>query len=254
MCRLGLSNELNHLITEKNWKSVVDLCQSDRRQAKSWSIAVDIAEGNKTYTSRALPIHLACALLPPQESIDSIVKAYPSGVRLIESKLQRLPIHIACRNRSSPEVIHTLLGYYPESAGEQDIFRRLPLHYAVSNGAPIETIDALLVANSCATQHQDERGWLPIHLACRKGASAYVIQKLLFAYPQSLNVKTSEGLTPLLCIKAAKGTNREVIMALFMTELDKNPKLSNSFAPQKKRASRFSGSKTESRIDRAIAA
>mmetsp|Transcript_16088 Transcript_16088/g.20023 ORF Transcript_16088/g.20023 Transcript_16088/m.20023 type:complete len:256 (+) Transcript_16088:81-848(+) len=192
---LFTSNNLNDLITKRNWKSIELKCQQQPQTAKTWSLIPGFYD--EEYDAWTLPIHLICARHPPTTSVvESIIFAFPEGLQMRESAYHRLPLHIACINNASFDVIHLLLTYYRDGVRESDDFGRLPLHYALSNGCGVEVIRALVNAYPAATMTADVNQWLPVHVACYRGTSAEVMRLLLMDYPETASCVTKKKNSP----------------------------------------------------------
>mmetsp|Transcript_38448 Transcript_38448/g.57636 ORF Transcript_38448/g.57636 Transcript_38448/m.57636 type:complete len:235 (-) Transcript_38448:248-952(-) len=188
------TKELTKFIQDRNWKLAELQLRNHPNQAKTWSIRPGFFEGIKE--SEVLPIHEACAFVPPVSFINAMGITYRKSFRLRESAYRRLPIHIACRAGSDVNVINAILKYNIEGAATDDNLGRLPIHYALSNGAAEDVVFALIKACPGCARAYDRRGWLPIHVACSVGASAEIISALLEGYPASAVLETSKGSTP----------------------------------------------------------
>jgi len=46
------------------------------------------------------------------------------------------------------------------------------------------------------------------HVACRRGVSLYVVERLLDCLPQSSEIKTNKGSTPLICARKGGDSQR----------------------------------------------
>jgi len=145
------TKELTKFIQDRNWKLAELQLRNHPNQAKTWSIRPGFFEGIKE--SEVLPIHEACAFVPPVSFINAMGITYRKSFRLRESAYRRLPIHIACRAGSDVNVINAILKYNIEGAATDDNLGRLPIHYALSNGAAEDVVFALIKACQVALVH-----------------------------------------------------------------------------------------------------
>jgi len=193
------------LISHEDWQLVVMECRMWPNEAKKWKLREGFFDGE--HDSHVLPIHMACALQCPPEVVDTLVECHPMGVRMREETFQRLPLHVACQTNAPLETIEALIHHYPEASRAKDCAGRLPIHYACSShDAESVVIDLLLQAFPASAGCGDENGWLPIHVACSRGVSLYAVEMLLKYLPQSAEMATNKGSTPLIC--ARKGNSK----------------------------------------------
>lgn len=191
---------LMDLVSSEDWKLAHMECEMNPREASQWVHRPGFFDG--VHDSTVLPIHQACALRPNVDIVETLIYAYPEGLKSCETTFHRLPIHIACQTGASAEILKALLEKYGDGSRAKDSLGRLPIHYACSHGAPIEIIQVLLESFPGAAACQDKNGWLPLHVACRTGISSpEVIQALLDAFPSSVLARTKKGSTPLVCAR-----------------------------------------------------
>mmetsp|Transcript_23989 Transcript_23989/g.30595 ORF Transcript_23989/g.30595 Transcript_23989/m.30595 type:complete len:253 (+) Transcript_23989:57-815(+) len=206
------SNKLNRYIINEDWSAVTTHIESHPRDAKVWTTRIGFFDGEND--SHVLPLHQACALHAPRDTLDALILAYPQATQSRETSFRRLPIHISCQNGATSDVIELLLSYYPEGAHAQDTLGRYPIHYACSNGASLSVVDALLASHPRSAAHADIHGWLPIHVACHMGARTEVIQRLFNAYPNAVDKMTDRGSTPLKLTNKINCRNKEEIVKI----------------------------------------
>lgn len=185
-------------IASDNWKSVIELCRSDPRQARQWSVRHGLFEGLKD--SRVLALHEALVSAAPLDVIQALLEAHPDAVYSKESSYQRLPLHCACRRNADPNVIHLLLSRYADAAILPDSLGRLPLHYALSNGADPALVKLLLIHRPNCARGVDHEGWTPLHVAASVGAPLAVVEVLLDAYPEAVWWHTNKGSSVVRCL------------------------------------------------------
>jgi Ankyrin repeats (many copies) len=127
------------------------------------------------------------------------VASHPSETR-VTSLEGRTPLHHACELDAPAVVIQSLLNACPEASLMIGSSGMTPLHIACSSyHASIHVIRVLLdLGRPEQCQIRDLDGDTPLHTACRCGAPHDVLECLLQAYPNAVNQRDNEGLTPLL--------------------------------------------------------
>ena len=208
----GNSHELSELISHEDWNLVMMYLQSNnyRGAASKWITIPGFFDGE--FDSRVLPIHHACALRPPKEALDKLIRCYPDGLKMKENAFNRLPLHIACLTSAPVEMVETLIKNYPEAAMHKDCIGRLPIHYACAHDVEKDVISILLRAFPASAGCADNNGWLPIHVACRRGLSVDVVRQLIKCFPPSVEMPTKKGSTAMSC--AQRGGTRDLIDVL----------------------------------------
>lgn len=169
-----------------------------------------------------LPLHVACALPNvPISVIRSLVEAYPKA----------LTHHTTLRKRSKQEMdgatgsINKEISNLSVSSSVVSTVSNawgvgwLPLHVAVYYGAPLETVESLLEESPGSIYCKTTQGFLPLHVACTAiDSSHHLIESLVKAFPLSLYVPTSDGVTAQeLAELAAKGDYPECVSLLTPT-------------------------------------
>lgn len=210
------NTDLTNAIIKEDWTSVIAICEHHPSSARVWTRRVGFFDGE--HESHVLPLHQACALYAPKNAVEAIVRAYPEGVRAIETSFKRTACHIACQSGAGAEVVTVLLHFYPEAAQLKDTLGRLPIHYACSNGASLEVIEAILGAYPWSAAGQDIHGWLPLHVACHFGASTAVVEALVNAYPDSIQARTEKGSTALTLVRKINCKNKAEIVHVLEDE------------------------------------
>lgn len=127
------------------------------------------------------------------------VASHPSETR-VTSVEGRTPLHHACELDAPAVVIQSLLNACPEASLMIGSSGMTPLHITCSSyHASIHVIRVLLdLGRPEQCQIRDLDGDTPLHTACRCGAPYDVLECLLQAYPNAVNQRDNEGLTPLL--------------------------------------------------------
>jgi ankyrin repeat protein len=148
---------------------------------------------------------------PDSSTLSSLVQAYdwanvlarvashPSETR-VPSVEGRTPLHHACELDAPAVVIQTLMNACPEASLMIGTSGMTPLHIACSSyHASTHVVRVLLdLGRPEQCQIRDLDGDTPLHTACRCGAPFDVLECLLQAYPEAVNQRDNEGLTPLL--------------------------------------------------------
>merc|ERR1711862_707695 len=203
-------------INKEDWTSVHYICEVRPDLSYQWSHQLGYYEGK--YDSCVLPIHHALTLSNPSVlAIQSLIDSYPGGLKLGDSRFDRLPLHLACMHSVPIDIIRYMLSYYAESASKVDLLGRLPIHYSLSNGSDPETISALLNAYPEAASCADKDGWLPMHVAIDCGARYETIKILIDAYPDSASCLTNKGNSPLNLLLKRKG-NKDYDRILYLVK------------------------------------
>lgn len=236
---------LFRLLLKKDWNGAIARAESFPDEAATWIVTKGF-NGNL----RFLPLHKACVLQPPENVIETLLKAYPSGAtskdqdgwlpihcacfygasgKVVNALLSshgkgaqskddegRLPLHYACLKGASQDVVDVLLGNFPKGAMSKDDEGRLPIHHACSKGAPESVIDALLKASPKGAQSKDDQGRLPLHHACRKSSSERIIRTLLRVYPRAAQIKDDQDKLP-VHYACQNGASPSVINVLLTT-------------------------------------
>jgi hypothetical protein len=119
------------LIEKKMWKQAITRCVDYPEEACTWMCRLqeDKAAGAsiKEVRWKILPIHSAIVLHSPVELIESLVDAYPQGLRKGDDR-DMLPLHMAFRLGASPETTAVLVDAYPDALKKRDSKGHTPLH------------------------------------------------------------------------------------------------------------------------------
>jgi len=124
---------LRNLVFLEDWNSVLSACRSNPHEA-----TIPDRMGD-------LPLHEACQLGSPFHIIESLLSAYPDGIKS-RGFCGRLPLHSAVYKQPSLIVIKYLLQKYPKAAATIDADGRLPIHLAVVRNSPKQVIEILIGA------------------------------------------------------------------------------------------------------------
>lgn len=146
----------------------------------------------------------------PEEVSTWLVVRFPNG-----KQISVLPLHVACALNPPPQVIESLIKPWPKALNAKEkLFGRLPLHLAVTEGGDLEVIQVLLKSAKRTAEARDNDGMLPIHLACLSGSSVGVVELLLNAFPAGTGVKDRRGNTPLDLAKMSRSKNKHGIVSV----------------------------------------
>lgn len=199
--------QLFRLVIKKEWDGVSDRCTSHPLEANTWIVTKGF-HGNL----RFLPLHKACVLQPPVQTIQSLLHSNPDGAKSTDQD-GWLPLHCASFYGAGEEIVEALLLANPNGAHTKDDEGRMPLHYASLKAAEEGVTAALLRSNPKAAVSKDDEGRLPIHHACSKGASHGAIEALLKVSPKGSQSKDDQGRLP-LHHACRKGAGERVVRAL----------------------------------------
>lgn len=132
------------------------------------------------------------------------IREFPQECKSVDHR-GRTPLHVACHHDASAEIITELIRAYPQALLQVGTTGMNPLHIVCSSDhASAEIIRVLLLEGTkmhmavpmCSMRDIDHD--TPLHSACRCGASLDVLQLLMLVYPDAVNQRDYEGLTPLL--------------------------------------------------------
>jgi len=141
------------------------------------------------------PIHNAVYYQASSEIVEYLLQVWPEGASRTNGQ-KMLPLHLAASQNSDPKVIKALLKAYPQAASIPIPNGASPLSALCNReDANLDSIKYLIEASPESVQWKDEFGGLPVHYACLKGADWKVIKLLVKNYPQSILMKTSQGMT-----------------------------------------------------------
>ena len=138
------------------------------------------------------PLLLACALNPPIEVVECLIKANPSAVFERDCE-EKLPLHLACEYGAKPEVIKQIVLSNVDAAIKKDIYGMLPIHKvcesyfdsldpfisdAEAEKFLMEVVQGLLSVQPAAVLIEDNREMNPIEYAVDSELSIAIIQVL----------------------------------------------------------------------------
>lgn len=119
------------LIERKMWKQAINRCEDYPDEAATWMCRLqEIKEqdgGLKDVKWKILPIHSAIILHSPVEVIETLIDAYPQGLRKGDDR-KMLPLHMAFRIGASLDVTAVLVDAYPDALKKRDIKGHTPIH------------------------------------------------------------------------------------------------------------------------------
>ena len=119
------------MIEKKMWKQAITRCADYPEEASTWMCRLQEVKAagatNKEVRWKILPIHSAIVLHSPVELIESLVDAYPQGLRKGDDR-DMLPLHMAFRLGASPETTAVLVDAYPDALKKRDSKGHTPLH------------------------------------------------------------------------------------------------------------------------------
>lgn len=164
-----------------------------------------------------IPLHHAAAnSLLYDYDLSYLVEQFPESVQ-VRDKRGRLPLHHISTD-TPLEAVEFLVERFPESLAVQDDDGHLPLHRAAfcCDQYGVEIVQYLVVRSPQSARVKAKDGSLPLHLAIqpvawdkgdvwlpvygygKNGSEQEEIDCLIQAWPESLQEKNSNGLTPLL--------------------------------------------------------
>lgn len=119
------------LIERKMWKQAISRCEDYPEEASTWMCRLqEVKEnsgGKKDVKWKILPIHSAIILHSPVEVIETLIDAYPQGLRKGDDR-KMLPLHMAFRIGASLDVTAVLVDAYPDALKKRDIKGHTPIH------------------------------------------------------------------------------------------------------------------------------
>jgi len=119
------------LIEKKMWTQAITRCADYPEEASTWMCRLQEVKTagatKKEVRWKILPIHSAIVLHSPVELIESLVDAYPQGLRKGDDR-DMLPLHMAFRLGASPETTAVLVDAYPDALKKRDSKGHTPLH------------------------------------------------------------------------------------------------------------------------------
>lgn len=218
-------NPLINLIANNEWQRASLMLKENGNLVRKWSVAPSLTGG--VAAADILPIHQACKMSDITiEFLESLLWAYPEGIRKTESGFRRLPLHIAIRARASDEVILYLIDKYPDSVAHQDVLGRVPIHYAISNHCSLELLRTLIRICPSTSRASDNLGWTPLHVAANAARSLDMVKIVIENGREATVAVTKKGNTPLACCQMSEGVDRELIEEFLAEEEKKFDKTS----------------------------
>jgi hypothetical protein len=133
--------------------------------------------------------------------------------RSIQLREGSYPLHMAIANGAPKAVIEMLIKAAPDVLSFTDKYDRTCLHLAVAGGSTtesfeevhcgqevvrsLEILELLSSVDTKQVMRQDKANNLPLHTAIQGGCSVSCVEFLIRTYPQAVNVKNKDGMTPL---------------------------------------------------------
>lgn len=215
-------NKLFDLLQDEKWEKAVKEAQRNPTLVSDLFLVDGFYDGK--ITSRVNALHMAGALGAPGEVVQALAAIHPPATSELDKKYGRNPLHISVMSGAPTHTIAALIKSDPKAARQRDNNGRTPLHYACKDPKNAESSTRLLLrAYPEAALVADDSGFLALHVACRYGKSLNVIRMLIRASPESLNMETNKGSTPLACAEGNKcGMNEEIsgILERFLEEVN----------------------------------
>jgi ankyrin repeat protein len=118
---------------------------------------------------------------------------------------------------SPTDQVRTWVTYFDENDADKFHWSILPLHLAIILDAPFTTIRRLVELYPDSVKCTDDQNMLPLHIAMRHGSSNRVVDFLFCAFPEALNAKGKNDLTPLDCAIQGKDVVRARILNTFIS-------------------------------------
>ncbi|KAI2508955.1 hypothetical protein MHU86_5450 [Fragilaria crotonensis] len=119
-------------LQKKDWEAAVSRAVTDPGEARTWVVRKEF-DGKLRW--RLLPLHAAIIFKAPEQVIEALLGAYPSGAECKDDQ-GMLPLHLAFRNGSTEGVVNLLLVAYPQSIDVKDRKGRIPLVLAQASTSP----------------------------------------------------------------------------------------------------------------------
>ncbi len=214
-------NKVFDLLQEEKWEKALKEAQKNPALVRDLFLVDGFYDGK--ITSQVNALHMAGALGAPAELIHALAAVYPPAATELDRKYGRNPLHIAVMSGSPANTITALLRVDPKAARQKDNNGRIPLHYASKDQQNSESSTRLLLrVYPEGAMIADDSGFLALHVACRYGKSLNVIRMLIRSSPESLNVQTRKGSTPLVCARGNKcGMSEEIsgVLERFLEEV-----------------------------------
>jgi len=113
------------LIIMKQWDVLAAIISQYPQLAKA-----QITVQEKGRMCFRLPIHEVCRHRPSLNVVETLIFAYPTGLKCTDDSNYFLPIHYACRSGASTDVIAKLLQAHPDSYLIKDKYSCTPLTIA----------------------------------------------------------------------------------------------------------------------------
>lgn len=199
-------------IGRKDWDKTLQILQEHPEQAKIWIVtryhggALVSGAHDVTVWYRRLPLHHACSAktVTPQV-IEALLEAYPEAL-LERDETGKIPLIHACRrDTSSMDAVKAVLT--EKTAKTHDAEGKCALHWACEYRCTKPKVQLLVDAAPSVVKHVDNYGRLPLHWECsivsERKEKMSVVSYLVEQYPEAVNLKDSDGRTPLQMIDLA---------------------------------------------------
>lgn len=163
------------------------------------------------------PLHVAAARgnNAPLAIIQSLVEAWPAGVRAVTSEMDT-PLHLACTRQASYAILHYLVEQDPKTVCMHNRRNERPLHLLVRGAgtSSLQSVQLLVDKGLKALATKNRARDTPLHVACsRRHLCAQLIKLLLAAYPEAAAIPNAKGDFPLHCV--AQGASQQGLSAIW---------------------------------------
>ena len=173
-------------------------------------------------TNGYTPLHLVCktegSRQVPIKVLRLLLGCNPRAAGVPDSQ-DYLPLHHACEMGGNPEVIKALVDAYPDATGALTRKQDSPLSLACTSNNSAETVQLLINANRKVLTQKNHFGFCPLHCVCRAHQPRMgIVKALVDACPESVNLQTHSGETPLQLASSNTGAFVGVLQLLAETQ------------------------------------
>jgi len=188
---------MSALITQKDWKSVLEMVEDDPACASKWLYGID---KDKTMVAplvwKRLPIHLAAAYVAPVGILQILVRSFPDGAATPDPHSGCLPLHTVCQ-KGGPDCLESvrfLLETCPTATKAVDMQGRLPLHLAVLTMTPYPVVELLVEKDPQSAVIVDGNGKSALEYSLQTYGRQHMVTELLSMVLEFDHLKsTTEG-------------------------------------------------------------
>jgi ankyrin repeat protein len=145
-----------------------------------------------------LPLHWAAAKNSNTNVINSLLRAYPSAIRMPDHE-GSLPLHSAGQNKYL-HIVKVIYDAFPEAIAMPDSEGGVPLHHACCFNSNLDVVKFMHDAYPDGIRLAQSNGIMPIHLAASQNPSADVMRFILSNCPESAFAVDNHGWLPLHCL------------------------------------------------------